>query len=106
LDENMPPRDKFPRTNWRFDIKHLVSDFKKTGLKDPDVHEFASKEKRIIITFNESDFKSLASKNKNSGVIAVSSNLNNDKIDKKLLSLFSKHLNQLYGNLHKITGKT
>jgi predicted nuclease of predicted toxin-antitoxin system len=47
LDENMPPRQRFPRLNSRFDVKHVRDDWHKTGIKDPLVYELAHKRKRV-----------------------------------------------------------
>src|SRR5688500_11237765 len=62
LDENMPPRQRFPRLNSRFDVKHIRDDFSQLGLKDPAVYELAAKRNRLIITFNGTDFKNLVGK--------------------------------------------
>lgn len=103
----MPPRNKFSRTNERFDIKHLVSDFNKSGLKDLEVHKLGCTEKRLIVTFNVRDFKPFATKSVESGIIAISPNLSNDTIDTKLLSLLQRsRKKQLYGKINYITGES
>ena len=48
LDENMPPRQRFPRLNSRFDLKHIRDDLNQTGLKDPPVYALAGKLNRLI----------------------------------------------------------
>jgi Domain of unknown function (DUF5615) len=48
-DENMPPRQRFPRLNSRYDVKHIRDDFHYTGLKDPPVYELAKSLNRLII---------------------------------------------------------
>jgi hypothetical protein len=55
----MPPRQRFPRLNSRFDLKHIRDDFSQLGLKDPVVYDLAAKRNRLIITFNGTDFKKL-----------------------------------------------
>lgn len=72
LDENFPPRASLKRLNNRFNLKHLAHDLNKGGLKDPEVYKLAEKLKRIIVTFNDKDFKDLASKSINTGIIGVS----------------------------------
>lgn len=89
LDENMPSRNKFPRVNNLFLVKHIRDDLKKDGISDGEVFKLAVREKRIIVTFNGPDFHELISKSKDTGVgvIAVSASLTNEQIDKKLSSL-------------------
>lgn len=90
LDENMPPRERFPRLNGRFDIKHVREDLKYVGLPDPQVYNEAVKLNRIIVTLNERDFYPLAGTKNDQGIIGFSPNLSYDQIDKKLTSLFIK----------------
>ena len=59
LDENMPPRQRFPRLNSRFDVKHIRDDLDQSGLKDPPVYALATRLNRLIITFNGDDFVNL-----------------------------------------------
>lgn len=106
LDENMPPRTKFPRTNERFDIKHIVADLHHSGISDQDVHKLACQEKRLIATFNYEDFQKIAS-NENSGIVGLSPNLSNEEIDKKLCALLIKNAKKnLYGKSRFISGET
>jgi len=60
LDENMPPRQRLPRLNSRFDVKHIRDDLNQSGLKDQPVYTLASKLNRLIITFNGDDFVNIA----------------------------------------------
>jgi len=50
LDELLPPRKIFTKIKERYDLKHIVHDFKKKGLKDHEVRRFAQKRRRTIIT--------------------------------------------------------
>lgn len=77
LDENFPPRTALKISNNRFNLKHLKHDLGKGGIKDPEVFKLAEKLKRIIITFNDKDFKDLVLTSTNTGVIGVSSSLSN-----------------------------
>lgn len=107
LDENFLERSRLLLLNSRYNIKHIKSDFKLIGLTDPEVHTFAAKEKRVIITFNDKDFANLASKNPKSGVIGVSTNMTADHIDKKLASLLRKTKpNEIYGKFIYISEET
>lgn len=87
LDENLPPRIKLTRLNNRFNIRHIVHDYKKSGISDGEIFRIAEKEGRIIITLNEKDFTSHT--RKNSGLIGLSPNLTTDDIDKKITSLLT-----------------
>ena len=107
LDENMPARTKFPRLNSRHDLKHIRDHFHITGLLDPRVYALAQKEHRLILTFNGEDFKDLAGKSKATGILFISDNLTNERIDTKLTALLSKSTpNALYGTFTTITGET
>lgn len=41
LDENFPQRSKLVRLNSRFDLKHIVKDYKKQGAKDEEIFNLA-----------------------------------------------------------------
>jgi predicted nuclease of predicted toxin-antitoxin system len=107
LDENMPPRHRFPRLSSRFDVKHIRDDLNQAGLKDPPVYALASKLNRLIITFNGDDFKNMVDQNSETGVINISANLRYDQIDTKLTSLLTKSSpNALFGKFTDLTGET
>lgn len=107
LDENMPPRQRFPRLNSRFDVKHIRDDLNQTGIKDPPVFSFARTLNRLIITFNGDDFKKMVDKSNETGVINVSANMHYDQIDTKLTALLMKSSpNALYGKFTNLTGET
>jgi hypothetical protein len=98
LDEGFPPRVYFPRLNQRFDVKHVKADLRKIGLPDEQVYALAAEQKRLIITYNAKDFKRLAEKSKDTGVIGVSALMPYAHIDNKLTSLLTKSSkNALYG---------
>ena len=104
LDENISPRTRFPILNSRHDIKHLVHDLKKCGITDLEVYILAKKTKRLIVTFNKKHFEKIAGKNKDTGIIAVSTNISDEQIDKKMTSLLSrKKKNGLYRKFHYIS---
>ena len=89
LDENLPPRIKFTRLNNRFNVQHIVHDLHKSGILDRELFKIAEKTGRIILTYNEKDFRVNAYKN--SGLIGLSSKLSTEDIDKKVTSLLTKH---------------
>lgn len=60
IDENLPQRHNFRQLNSRFSVKHIVHDFKIPGSLDLDVYKLAVKERRLVITFNDKDFRNLA----------------------------------------------
>ncbi len=90
LDEGLYPRSILHRTNNRHNIKHIKHDLNKGGIKDEEVYEIARKQKRIIITYNIGDFKRLATKSKDTGVIGTAQGITPEELDKKLNSLLSK----------------
>lgn len=106
LDEGLPPRNKFPRVNSRFDLKHIREDYKLIGLPDTAVYEKGKSLKRLIIVLNVKDFKELAGKSKHSGIIGVSPNLTFGQIDTKLNALLSKSKSgDLFGKFTYISGE-
>lgn len=90
LDEGLYPRNILHRTNNRHNLKHIKHDLNKGGIPDKEVYEIASKEKRIIVTYNVDDFKKLATQSKDTGVIGVTQGLSPDQLDAKLNSLLSR----------------
>jgi predicted nuclease of predicted toxin-antitoxin system len=107
LDENMPHRWLFSRLNEHFDVKHIRDDLKRGGIPDPHVHALAASLKRLIVTYNAKDFKSLAGKSKDTGVIALSTNLPLHQIDTKLTALLMRsNAKALQGKFTTITGET
>ena len=107
LDEGLPFPRSFRRTNARHNLKHVVEDFKKGGLKDEKVYELAIEKKRLLVIFNIKDYRKLATKSKNSGIIGISQNLTTDQVDKKLCALLDRSKEKtLYGKYTAITGET
>lgn len=90
MDEGIYPKKSLKRTNSRYDIKHIKHDLNKGGIQDREVYEIARQQKRIIITYNIDDFKRLAKKSKNTGVIGITQGLTPEELDKNLNSLLSK----------------
>jgi hypothetical protein len=89
------------------DIKHITADFKQKGLPDLDVYKLASKERRLVVTYNVNDFKNLLVREANTGIIGVSPNLTLEQIDKKLTSLLIKATQkQLFGKFTYISGES
>jgi hypothetical protein len=103
----MPLRTYFPSLNEKFNLKHIAADYKRMSLPDPQVYEFAQKEKRLIITYNVKDFVGLIKHNAHTGIIGISANLTLSQIDKKLTALLLKATkNELQGKVTKITGES
>jgi hypothetical protein len=100
----MPPRQRFPRLNSRYDLKHIRDDFSQLGLKDPVVYDLAAKRNRLIITFNRTDFKKLIGNSTQTGMINVSANLRYEQIDTKLTELLTKSSPmELFGKFTDLT---
>ena len=107
LDENFLNRNRLPLLNKRHNLKHIKQDFGKIGLQDKEVYAFAVREGRIIVTFNDKDFKSLATKTKASGIIGVSTNMTADHIDKKLAAILRKAKpKDIYGKFIYVSEET
>jgi len=90
LDEGFPPRSYFPMLNQRFDVKHIKTDLRKIGLSDDQVYALAVQLKRLIVTYNDKDFKPLVPKSKETGVIGVTPTTPYPTVDKKLTALLTK----------------
>jgi len=87
LDENMPQRQIFPRLNEHFDVKHIRDDLHSGGFSDTQVYELAVAQQRLIVTYNVKDFKALADRSQETGVIGVSANIPLHQVDTKLTAL-------------------
>ena len=90
LDENMSPRQRFPRLNEHYDVKHLRDDFHRGGMKDPPVYGFAVAQQRILVTENWTDFLNLVGTEGDLGVIGVPSAWTTSQVDTKLTALLMK----------------
>lgn len=98
LDEGLFSRKRLKRINSRYNIRHIKHDLEKGGISDKEVYEIACKEKRIIITYNINDFRLMAKRTKDTGIIGISQKLTPEKLDAKLNSLLSKSSEKsLYG---------
>ena len=83
LDEGLSPRQNSRELNSLHDVKHIKHDLKFAGLSDQKVFDKASREGRLLVTFNIKDFQFLIEKNKPS-VIALSTQLSNERADLKM----------------------
>jgi predicted nuclease of predicted toxin-antitoxin system len=107
LDENVAARRKFELLNQLFDVKHIAFDLKKGGLSDKEVYNEAVRTQRLIVTFNGKDFKTFATKSKQTGVVCISQSLPDEQIDKKLVALLVRSKpNALFGKFTSVTGET
>ena len=107
FDENMPRRLVFPRLNELFDIKHIRGDLGQGGISDPKVHALAVQLKRLVVTYNAKDFRELATRSQESGVIAVSANMPFHHVDTKLTALLIRSSEKaLLGKFTLLTGES
>ena len=91
FDESLPPRSRFTLLNQYCNTKHIVGDFKLSGVDDPTVYQKALATDRILVTFNIKDFRPMLKSNPNGpSIVGVSTNLTNIQISTKLLSLVKK----------------
>lgn len=85
----MPKRDRFPRLNNLHDLKHIVHDLKKSGIKDIQLIEIAKKSDRILLTKNVKHFMSLCNAKK-VDLIGVEELVAYEEIDNKVAAYLSK----------------
>lgn len=90
LDEGLYPRKFLKRINSRYDIKHIKHDLRKAGIEDNEVYEVASSQKRIIITYNTRDFRRLARRSRDTGIIGVPQGFTPERLDTRLNALLSR----------------
>lgn len=103
LDENFYVRSYLPKLNSKFTVKHIAKDLNHSSWSDLKIFQFAAKNKYILVTFNIKDFVEFAELNEDFGVIGISTNLNEEEIDKKLTSLFTKSSERsLFGKVTNI----
>jgi hypothetical protein len=90
LDEQISPRQYFPRLNEHFDVKHIKHDLNLAGLSDPEVYELAVKQGRIILTKNVKDFRPLLRED-SPGIIGIPETWSLSRVDTKLTALLMNH---------------
>src|SRR5688500_3239822 len=91
LDENLAPRQQFPRLNEHFDVKHIEHDLKLGGTKDPVVYDLAVSQRRIIVTKNNKHFRPQVGTKHDAGAIAVPPHWTPAQIDTRLAALLMRH---------------
>jgi hypothetical protein len=90
LDEQVSPRQYFPRLNEHFDVKHIKHDLHLSGLADPAIYELALSQGRIILTKNDKDFRPLLRED-SPGIIGIPETWSLSQVDSKLTALLMKH---------------
>ena len=90
LDEQVSPRQYFPRLNERFDVKHIKHDLNFASLPDPEIYVLALSQGRIILTKNVKDFRPLLRED-SPGIIGIPEAWSNHLIDTKLTALLMHH---------------
>jgi predicted nuclease of predicted toxin-antitoxin system len=91
FDENMPPRQRYPRRNEHFDVKHVKLDLNKASADDDAVYALACEQGRIIITINRDDFAKRVGTQLDAGVIAIPDGRAGTRTDTKLTALLMRH---------------
>jgi predicted nuclease of predicted toxin-antitoxin system len=105
LDEQISPRQFFPRLNELFDVKHIKHDLNLAGLPDPEIYELARKQSRIILTKNVKDFRPLLLED-SPGIISIPENWSLSRIDSKLTALLMRHgPNYFRGRYHPLAAE-
>lgn len=107
LDENFYIRSYLPQLNERFTVRHILHDLKHEGWSDRQVFQFTAKNEMILVTFNAKDFLDFVQLSQATGLVGVSTNLNEEDIDKKLTALFTKSTKRsLLGKVTHLTGES
>jgi hypothetical protein len=105
LDEQVSPRQFFPRLNELFDVKYIKHDLNLAGLPDPAIYELALKQGRIILTKNVRDFRPLLRED-SPGIISIPENWSLSRIDSKLIALLTRHgPNYFRGRYHPLAAE-
>ncbi|MEU1286689.1 DUF5615 family PIN-like protein [Kitasatospora sp. NPDC005856] len=91
LDEQLPGRREFPRTNRHFDVKHVVQNLRQAGASDFHVYQLATALDRILVTKNVKDFKPLLTAIGGSGVIGIPPHWKSPRTDSTLTALLMRH---------------
>jgi hypothetical protein len=87
----MSPRQRFPRLNEHYDVKHVRDDLHRGGSTDDAVYRLAAAQGRILVTENWSDFVDLVGTRDDAGVIGVPPHWQPSQVDSKLTALLRKH---------------
>ena len=90
LDEQVSPRQFFPRLNEHFDVKHIKHDLNLASLPDLAIYELALKQGRIILTKNVKDFRPLLRED-SPGIISIPETWATSRVDSKLTALLMRH---------------
>ena len=89
LDEMMPRRERFPHLNNFHDLKHIVHDMKKPGIKDSQVIMMAKRNGRILLTKNVKHFIGSCG-DKKVDLIGVGDLVGFEEIDRKVSAYLRK----------------
>jgi hypothetical protein len=105
LDEQVSPRQFFPRLNEHFDVKHIKHDLNLASLPDPAIYELALKQGRIILTKNVKDFRPLLRED-SLGIISIPETWATSRVDSKLTALLMRHgPNYFRGRYHPLAAE-
>lgn len=105
LDEQVSPRQFFPRLNEHFDVKHIKHDLNLASLPDLAIYELALKQGRIILTKNVKDFRPLLRED-SPGIISIPETWATSRVDSKLTALLMRHgPNYFRGRYHPLAAE-
>jgi hypothetical protein len=105
LDEQVSPRQFFPRLNEHFDVKHSKHDLNLAGLPDPQVYALALSQGRIILTKNIKDFRKLLREDC-PGIIGLPETWSLSRVDTHLTALLMRHgPNYFRGRYHPLAAE-
>lgn len=86
LDEGLSFPKNYPVLNSYHNVKHIVHDYRLSGISDKRVYAVAIRESRLMVVFNRKDFRPLI-KETTPSVISLSPNLTNKETDLKICKM-------------------
>jgi len=85
----LPRRNKLPELNNFHNLKHIVHDFHKSGMKDTEIVALAKSEGRIIVTKNIRHFGILC-RQMNVDMVGVTETVLPEKLDRSIMAYLRK----------------
>ncbi len=89
LDEMLPRKEEFPLLNRMHSLRHITHDLHKSGSKDIELVNLASKLTSIIITKNIKHFKNRCAE-KNIDMIGVAEDMLPEELDRSIMAILRK----------------
>lgn len=105
LEKMLPRREKFPSLNNCHNSRHLVHDFRLSGVEEQQRIKLAKREERIIVTRNISHFRDLGRKQE-VDIIGVTETIYSEELDISFMVLLRRREQQnMSGSFDKLIRK-